>query len=439
MNYLGRFLLVLFFWGGMFSFTGNIPLLFAQDDPAATVSQDPSSTELTLPECYQLALKQSEKIAIQQQLIKETEARFLQSLSGILPRVSYSLSEKRQDGRGDSNFTLREIPEQKFVFSQPLFSGFKEFAAMAASRAEGRQRKQEKIRAEQLLFTDVADAFYFFFTYQQDLETLEAIHTALAQRVEELKSREELGRARPSEVASAESRLSRIEAELELVKARQATARQLMEFLIGKPFAALLDPVAERPALEILDTYLAKVDQRPDVMAFKEAWEVAKKEVVVARAGFFPVVGMDGNYYTKRTGNSSDVDWDVTLKVDVPLFQGGENVGKTKEASAKEQGAKLKFAEARRNAVLDIQNIYTQYAAALKRTAALAKALQAVEKNYELQKEDYRFNLVNNLEVLQALEELQDVRREHSGVTNETKQLYWKLQAATGEISYDAF
>ena len=179
------------------------------------------STPLTLAEAYRLALKRSETIAIQSELIKETEGRFLQSLSGVLPRATFSLSEKRQDGTGSSAFTLKEVPERKFVFSQPLFSGFKEFAAMAGTRAERRQRVAEKARAEHLLFVDVANAFHLLLEQRQDLNTLETIRAALIERLDELKVREQLGRSRPSEVVSAEAQLRRVEAEMELVKSRE--------------------------------------------------------------------------------------------------------------------------------------------------------------------------------------------------------------------------
>src|SRR3989338_10286046 len=106
----------------------------------------------TLLDCYKFALKQSETIAIQKERILEAEGHFLQSLSGVLPHASFAYSEKWQDGSNDSSFTLKEVPEGKFVFSQPLFSGFKEFAAMAGAKAEQRQFHQETIRAEQLLF-----------------------------------------------------------------------------------------------------------------------------------------------------------------------------------------------------------------------------------------------------------------------------------------------
>jgi len=73
---------------------------------AAAQEQKP----LTLSDCYASALKRSEEIAVRAELIQETEGRFLQSLSGILPKVSFSSVDKRQDGASDSAFTRKELP-----------------------------------------------------------------------------------------------------------------------------------------------------------------------------------------------------------------------------------------------------------------------------------------------------------------------------------------
>ena len=111
-----------------------IALLLLFTTGVATPVRAEDATPLTLSDCYALALKRSEEIAIRGELIRETEGRFLQALSTALPRASFELSEKRQDGSGGSAFTLKEVPERRFVFSQPLFSGFKEFAAVRGSR-----------------------------------------------------------------------------------------------------------------------------------------------------------------------------------------------------------------------------------------------------------------------------------------------------------------
>ena len=419
----------------------------AQDIPSSNINNTDSSVlnvppvsgeAQTLQRCYQLALQQSEKIAIQAQLIKEAEAHFQQSLGGILPHATFEYSNQRQNGGNGSNFTLSEIPEHRFIFSQPLFSGFKDFAAMAANRAERRQRIQETIRAKQLLFTDVADAFYLFLGYQEEMESLVTTQNALTERIEELKKREALGRSRLSEVVSAEVVLNRNDAEIELVRSQMEVSRELLEFLTGQSIEKVEDSTDEESLkaafLTDEENYLKKSKSRPDVLASKEALTSAQKKITVARSGWWPSAGLDGNYYTKRVGNAGDITWDFIFKVDVPIFDGGETLGLVKEAKAVTREAELQSQETERNAVLEIQNAYTKFQTFLKRRDALKKALDSAEKNFQLQKEDYQKSLVNNLDVLQALQDLQDVRRDFISAHYDAKRMYWNLQVAVGSI-----
>ena len=408
-----------------------IPAAAWADADATTAPHPPP---LTLQECYALALKRSEEIAIHQEQIAETTGRLLQTVSGLLPRASFNLSEKRQDGSGGSAFTLKEVPERKFVFSQPLFSGFKEFAALAGSRAERRQRTHEKRRAEQLLFLDVTDAFYLRLEQEEDLQALAATHDALTERLKELADRQRLGRSRVSEVASATAQLKRLEAEVERVRSLETTAHQLLAFLTGLEHSgALEDAIPTLPSLDDEAQYAAMAGMRPDVQAAAEAWRVAERAVTVAKAKFWPTVDLEGNYYEKRAGAASGVDWDMTLKVDAPIFQGGQVVGSVKEAAARAREAQLQFARTQRLAELDIRETHAKLRADTARTAALQKALEASVENYRLQAEDYKLSLVSNLEVLQALQALQDARREFLHAQYETKRLYWQLQVATGQ------
>ena len=389
---------------------------------------------LTLEECYRLALKRSEEIAIHQELINETEGRFVQALGTALPRASFSLSEKRQDGSGGSSFTLKEVPERKFVFTQPLFAGFKEFAAMGASRAEHRQRQFEKSKAELTLMVNVSDAFYLLLEQRQDRQALETVREALRARLQELDERARLGRSRASELASAEAKLRRVEAQMEEAKRDEATGEHLLAFLTGLPRIGELQDIPDGTlVLNTEDAYLARVDQRPDVHAIEQAWHVAEKQVSIARAKFFPTVDAEANYYTKHVGTASGVDWDAALLVKVPIFQGGQALGAAKEAAAKAREAKLRYEETQRAAELDIRDAYVKAATALLRVQMLEQALQAAEESYRLQVEDYRFNLVSNLDVLQELEALEAVRRDRIAAYYEARRFYRVLQASVGE------
>lgn len=399
-----------------------------------TLSWAADAAPLTLAECYRLALEQSETIAIRQELIEEAEARFTQALSGILPRVSFVSTDKRQDGNGQSAFTLRKIPERKFTVNQPLFSGFREFAAMAGTKAERRQREHEKRRAEQLLLVDTANAFYLLLELRENLRALETTRDALANRLEELRSREQLGRSRPSEVVSAEAQRLRVDAEIETAEAQALVARQLLEFLTGwEQIPAVTDPDAELPFLDPEMVYLDKALSRPDVHAAEEAVVVAEKEISIAKADIWPSVDLDGAYYTERVGNAKDVTWDATLTVDVPIFQGGEVRGAIQQAASEARQTKWLAAETRRRAVRETRDLYAKVTAGVSRTAALAKALDAADESYRFQAEDYRRALVNNLDVLQSLQTLEDVRRDYIRARHETKRLYWELKATLGD------
>jgi len=392
---------------------------------------------LTLKQCYQLALKRSETIGIDQQIIKEAEGQFWQSLSGVLPQVNYVVSSQWLDkGSGDNPHGLRS---RRFTFSQPLFSGFKEYAAIAAAKAQHKERESQLLRAKQLLFGNVSDAFFFLQSYQEDLKVVEDIHKALVNRVAELKQRQSVGRSRESEIASAESSLYQNEAEAENVRGQLEVGRQLLEFLTGESVTSIIDEDLPNDSVASMEDFVNRADGRADVQAAKEALTVAVKGVTIARAGFWPSVSLNGDSYNQRSGASSDVDWDVTLNVNVPLFNGTQTIGQVKVAQAQLKEAEFSLSQTKRSAILDIQNAYTQFITDKNRELATKKAADAADRNYKLQAADYKNNLVNNLDVLQATQDWEATRRNYIAVKNETKRFYWNLKVATGDIGHDAF
>ena len=389
---------------------------------------------LTLEDCYRMALNQSEEVAVRAELIVETEGRFQQALSGVLPKISFSSVDKRQDGDGGSAFTRRSVPERKFAFSQPLFSGFKEFAAMRGSKSEKHLREQEKARAEQLLLVDVSDAFHLLLQQRREIVVLDAIRQTLRDRIRELEDREKIGRSRASERVAVQAQIYRVEAEWEQAQTREQVSSQLLKFLTGlDAIAELADPGPELPAPAPEEAYRSKSPTRPDVLAAEQSAVIARLKLKVARAKFFPTVGLDGNYYVERSGAAQDVKWDASLNVDVPLFQGGGAVGAGKEAESGIRQAELKLQQVRRVADQEIRDAYAEYGGALAHARALTKALEATEESYQMQVQEYRLNLVSNLEILSTLQTLQDARRDLTSALYDAHRLYWKLRATAGE------
>ncbi|TAM36747.1 TolC family protein [bacterium] len=400
---------------------------------APSKDYSPNQEFLTLTDCYKLALKQSELIAIDAEQIKIAEAHFLEAFGTIMPQVSFSHTVIRNHS---SNTSYNNNYEAKFTFTQDIFSGFKEFAAMKASKFEKSQRQKEWWRAEQLLFVDVSDTFYLLLEIQHDLNALKTIEFALRDRVKELKARENIGKSRASEVVTTEYQLYNLEAEIQQERNQELLVRQLLEFLIGRQF----DQIAEskfdlniKPEFQ----YLEEASFRPDVQAAYYAWKSDQEQITIAKSGFLPQINLQGDYFTHRYSVPSDSKWDAFLVVNVPIFEGTTTYGQVKEANSVAKQSGLLYSRIGRIAIENIHDAYINMRISIVRKNTLGKALKSAELSYHLQTQDYKLNVVNNLDVLTAIQNLQDVRRSYIHTSYESKRFYWQLLAAAGEINPD--
>lgn len=412
----------------------------SKEAPASVEAAAPAG--LTLEEAYRLALKRSEDIAISQSAVDEAQGEFYRSLNVIMPSVHFVMSRSYQDAPKDagstdgisSNATRPNTPMKRFTFSQPIFSGFKEIATLQASGAGKAQRRFEKQRAEHLLFINVTESFYAVLQSRRDAALLTETQNALAERVKELEERARVGRSRDTEIEQARAELKVVAADLLESERVREVSRQLLEFYIGKSAEGELvedEPTdTEEPSLSY---YLARANDRPDVKAYESAYELASKNVVVAQSGLFPSISAEGNYYTHRVGFQSGNDWDTTVTMDVPVFEGTEVIGDIKVAHAGRQKAEAELAKARRSAVLDIQSTHQNYLYTRKRSLALAEASQALRRTVEIQKEDYKLNLVSNLDVLDSIRRSNDVARTANAAHFEAKAYLWSLKVAGGQ------
>lgn len=401
---------------------------------------------LTLPQAYELSLKRSEDVAMRHEMLEEAQGRFYKAMGVILPKADFVMTYERQDasspGSADSSddgvsssFTRRSTREKKFVFSQPVFSGFKELAALRAAGAEKNQRRHEWKRAREILFWDLVEVFYAVIETKKDLEILDSTRQSLEDRAAEIERRLEIGRSRQGELGSTIVEIKLIEFERQKTLRMHRVSRQLLEFYIGVPWDGELEEESiPADLLKEIGEYLPKVEERGDVLAAEAAKALGENNVVAARSGLFPQVKLDGNYYTERQGFQSGIDWDVLLTVDIPIFDGAQTWGNIKEAAAKSKSAEFALSKARRTARLELQNAYEEFRASRFEEEALQQAAEASEKNYALESEDYRKNLVSHLEVLDALRSHQDISRRLNQARQETKKAYWRFRVALGEI-----
>ncbi|MFZ5802234.1 MAG: TolC family protein [Candidatus Omnitrophota bacterium] len=433
------------FWAGFCLLTFFLqPFGYAASDEEKTLACSDQASDgdclLTLKYLYELALDQSEKIALGREEIEKTEAQFLQAASEALGDVSLIMSHTWQEDQGRNEYSGSFLNpykgERRIFFSQPIFQGFKAYGALRGAGSLRKQRKAELRWAESLLFEDVTAAFYALLYYRKDLELIKEISALFDKRLEELTERERIGRSRTSELVSARSRKSMLLAEQARVQGLLDVMRYMLEFLTGidiDPTAVVDDDLAKTPVYP-LDEHLKKTYERPDVSALEQSRRVAWQNVIVTQSGLWPKATLEHNQYLDRTSFQSGIDWDLLIRIDVPIFQGTGAVGRLKDAWSEWNKSKLHESLGKREAGLETSQAYSKWLHAKDEYAALEIAVKDADENYKLQEDEYRRNLVSNLDVLAALQGLFEARRSEQEVFYRMKNHYWGLQVASGAL-----
>lgn len=419
-----------------------------EKDPAESRTAVVSASETFNPKVLnfenfiRLAISRSEIVKSRREDIMIARAKTFQSLGEAIGDgdfvISHSFQEKQAEaaaGGSGSDSTARSPHrrERKFMFSQPLFQGFKSVGALMGAGSLKGQRVGELEFSKEELFVEAADAFYALISAEKDLVILGESQKLFEERIKDLGEREKIGRSRLGEVAMARAKMKILEARVAKARGTLLSAQSLVSFYTGIPHAKVEDEDPETFS-ETVDlnpeNYAEFAAKRSDVVAAGLAAYTAKQTIVVKQSALWPKLTLDANHYEKREGFQDGISWDALIKLNVPLYRGGDNIGQILEATANYRKAKLNYELVQKQALLEIEQVHQNWIAAREQNRAYQEAVKASEENFNFQKEDYAHSLVSNLDVLAALEEFLTIREDANTAQYEMKTNYWKLQIA---------
>lgn len=391
---------------------------------------------LSLEGCWAAALARSETVAQQRELTAQAQEHVTQAVGSVVPNVSavgsYLVQQTPPSGLA-STLSPSTQPFAKLTATQPLFQGFREFAGLRAAKKLVTAQAEAERQAEVQLYQDVAAAFYAVLSAERSVATFATELKAYDDRIAELDERVRVGRSRLSDILATRTARATLTAQAEQARGALLVARDTLAFLTGaKADVALSDEPADAPAPASLDDYLGAVDARPDVKSASARLDSARDGVSFAEGAYWPTVGLTGNYYLKRTGSLQDVKWDAQLALTVPLFTGGVNTSRVREAKSQVRQDEAGLSLARRGAEQELRTAWARYTADFAQVAALRTAVDLADKTYQQQKDDYRLGLANNLDVLTALASLQEVQRALDGARYLVLADRARLEAAAG-------
>jgi outer membrane protein len=399
--------------------------------------------ELTLDDAWRLALHRSESLALGGEELARIRTRSEQILAQVLPYASFRASYIRQDDRSGTagsdtarSLTLDERTQYNFNVRQPLFSGLAELYALRQSGALGAAAEEDLRHAKLLLYGDVADVFYAVLSAERGLATRIDVLRLAQERLEELAARARLGITRRAEVLQQEAEVASIQADIDRLRGVVETAWDALRFvtgLDGKP--KLRDTAPDVAPLPPQSEFQARARaRRRDLRALEARRRAAEEGVGIARAGYLPSAGLEANYYTHREGISADIDWDLILSLEIPIFEGGAAQARLREARSFIRSAELETERRRRQIELEVGRAWNASAAISAELASLEKVVASAQENYEIVQAEYRQNITTNIEVLTSFNTLQAARLERDRASFQAKIARARLEIESGAL-----
>jgi outer membrane protein len=187
------------------------------------------------------------------------------------------------------------------------------------------------------------------------------------------------------------------------------------------------------------------LDQNLILRARREAVEVSRQEVERQRAGHYPSVNLLVNH-NRRDAASSLVNGsfgpgtlvettDVTVRLSVPIFEGGLTSAVTQEAAHRFQKVQEDLEMERRSVERSTRASYDGTIGAVSLVDALRQSVVSQQSALEAREQGFKSGLFSLLQVLDAQRDLFLARRDFAQARYEYLLYRLRLKLATGMLS----
>lgn len=387
----------------------------------AQVSAAADSVPLSLPQCLSLAMEKSSDLKIQTERLLQAQQQYDQACGDMLPDIRYGFSRFDQDTAGDT--VKGHGSTSKFTLTQPLFYGFRKERTLALSKALIREQELQYTTVQRGLKVAVTQAFYALSQIYIDAADIQDTYQLMQERLQELKNRVRLGKSRESEVLMVQSQLAVLRAQEENTEGSRQNALETLSYLTGVRVADLkiIDDNPVVTTVEPVDTYLAEAKKRSDLESLRQETISQEYRVRIAKGEYWPTLDFTASYYTTRKGSLNNVDWDTLLTLDFPLFQGGSTKAHVAEETSRLRETRERLVQLTDVVNTEIRKLHKSLLSSITQAQLFKEAYDQVEKSYQMQLQDYRFGLVNNLDVTQAMTTALDVKRQYDRAQAQVK------------------
>jgi outer membrane protein len=409
----------------------GLALAFAVPCFAATAAQPALSQ--TLSEALSQAYSNNPTLLTARAALRAVDENVPQALAGWRPTVSVTSSVGVTDARNRALQQLYDPVERRFYFqqppvapntvhverstatnsvvvTQPVFRGGRTVATTRRAENQVLAQRARLLQTEQTVMQDTIQAYVNVIRDQELLRLNINNEQVLTEQLRATSERFRVGEITRTDVAQAESRLAAARAARTQSEGNLQISRAVYQRLVGSPPQRLVAPQPLRPPVRnALEAGQIAAANNPNVVAalFDEA--SARDNIDIQLADLLPQVTVQGQAFrndnqlqphTRLTGGQ------VTANLTVPLYQGGVEYSRVRQARQQAQQFRQTVDEQRRAATQQATQAWEQYQSSRAQVDSQRAAIRASEIALDGVQREAIVGSRTTLEVLNAEQEL---------------------------------
>lgn len=317
----------------------------------------------TLQDALTLAYGTNPTLLAARAQLRATDEGIPQALSGWRPTVVTAGSlgygdgdvKSTREGAAKGTRLNRDIFSEQATLTQPLYNGGMTRATTNQATNKVYGQRARLIATEQQVFGNVVNAYVNVISTQQTLQLNINNEQVLARQLQATNDRFRVGEITRTDVAQAEAALASARATRQTAEGNLQTSRATYRQYVGELPSQLVEPQPLKLPVrnQVEATQLASANN-PNVIAslFDDASN--KDAIDVAFSALLPQLSMQAQ--ASRSDNSTTVHsraiaGQVLLNASVPIYQGGAEYSRVRQARQTEQQSRRTVDDVRRQSI----------------------------------------------------------------------------------------
>jgi len=420
---------------------GDVALYRAEMDIGEPPSERPPKT-LSLVEAIRFTNWFNENLSIEGENYIQALAERQRNAASLFPTFDLfgTLTFRDDGGSGDNGGSSSgtTLFDGGIGGQYTLLTGLSDFNRVEADRLTIEERWWLLLDLRETMLLETARAYYAVMLAERLVGVLESSLAVQDERLRDAKGREEVGFARPLDVAQISAQVSVTRVSLLDARNLVSVSRSALTFLTSIDASAvrLTDSFALPEQVPSRDELLSIAYQRrQDLAAAALAASAARAEVDAEIGRYFPTVTLNLDYFLTRDTVPTEREWTGLLTLNLPLFTAGRIEADVRAAWSAFRQDVLRYSLTRRGVQRDVEVTQSDLVVTGERIIELGNQIRAAEESLRQAEAAYTAGLGTNLDRIAAQDALLSAQLQLAREDYSLKIAYLAAMRAAGALT----